>query len=281
MKAIVSFATLLCCATLTGAAGEFANLTFDDPDLSHARLFLLPTDDRAHWYAPVEEAFRGWTVSGPLNWTPTEGMVCLEGGSPLGLKWAGGEPPFGAYIVGVSAIYPWRAVRPEFSLAQVGKVPEETSALFFYEVDGGGEPPLFPEPIHVLVNGVQQAVIASPYGCPMVDFSAFAGQEVELKFVFPAGDSEAEFNCSGCYQFDIFGFGPLPGAPTPVIIRQIIATGGQVILGWTGPSPRYQVQQKAALDQPWENLGAPLMQTNWTNAVTAPLGFFRVVGLPE
>jgi len=283
-RAMMIVAALGCVAALARGADfggpEFVNLTFDDPDLSHLRRWCPP------WYsycppyspyAPLEEAFRGWETSESLTDLISrfyEGLVGAGGGGvPVGLE-AWGQPPFGAYIVTVAEDWMWDYARPEFSLAQVGKVPEDGGALLFYEVDGGAitPPEAPPEPVRVFVNGVQQAVVASPYGCLMVDFSPFAGQHVELKLVFPAHQD---------YLFDIFGFGPLPGAPTPIIIRQITASGGEVILTWTGPSSRYQVQQKAALDLPWENIGDPLTQTNWTNAVTVPVTFFRVVGLPE
>jgi hypothetical protein len=258
---------------LTGQGGEFVNLRFDEPDLSHARLWTIPWLGITRLYAPVDEAFRGWTVECDVRWDYTEGMVpVIDGSSPFGLSTRIQEP-YGQYIVGVTDRYGQRIYeRPELSLSQTGSMPKEPSALIFYQV-GGGSPDVDPPdaPVRVLVNGVEQTVMGFPLGCG-IDCSPFAGQQAEVKFVFHAGRT---------YLFDVFGFMPLPDAPTPVIIRQIAVGGGQLVLSWTGPSSRYQVQQKAALDHPWENLGEPVTQTSWTNAITAPLGFFRVVGLPE
>jgi hypothetical protein len=249
------------------------NLRFDEPDLSHARLWTIPWLGITRLFAPVDEAFRGWTVQCDVRWAYTEGMVPVgEGGDSFGLMSCPGEP-YGRYIVSVNDRYGQRIYeRPELSLSQIGSMPKEPSALIFWQV-GGGSPDVYPAdaPVRVFVNGVEQTLLGGPFGHG-IDCSPFAGQQAEVKFVFHAGRT---------YNFDIFGFMPLPNAPTPVIIRQIAASGGQLVLSWTGPSSRYQVQQKTALDHPWENLGEPVTQTSWTNAITAPLGFFRVVGLPE
>jgi hypothetical protein len=214
MKArIASWAAVIAVPTAL-SAGEFINLGFDDPDLSHVVLFspvtVTPRDPKP--YAPVNEAFRGWTVSDQVDRFPYYGLVGVgDGEIPFGL---GGVPGF--YRVRVSEYTIWTVNggqgRPAFSLSQTGRVPEGAAFLNYLQNPGkfgtvGGSRG---EDLQVYLNGVRQASIdlegeGAGSMWRAVDVSAYSGQEVELKFYFP--DAVA-------YRFDIIGFVPVPEPST-------------------------------------------------------------------
>lgn len=63
-----------------------------------------------------------------------------------------------------------------------------------------------------------------------------------------------------------------------VLMRSIHRDGNQITLGWNPGFARYQLQQTASLDQPWQNLGDPTTLTTATIPISGPTQFFRVIG---
>ncbi|MBM3884075.1 MAG: PEP-CTERM sorting domain-containing protein [Verrucomicrobia bacterium] len=205
----------LACVAAHCQAGEFINLGFNDPDLSNARMFM-PDIGGTALYAPLEEAFRGWRVeSDELRGPPYHGLAGVRsGGSTLSLMPVTQPSIFGEYKVAVGDMINPIKAREAFSLSQVGTVPLEAIVLRFYQIPWlFTVPPFDGEDTQVFVDGVQQEVHLWRYRSGWIDraidVSPFAGQEVELKFTFPAGEH---------YRFDIYGFGPVPEAATWVLL---------------------------------------------------------------
>jgi len=187
----------MACAVAGCQSGEFVNLTFDEPDLSH----IVNPEGIA--MAPVGEALRGWT----LEWeepglAPLEWIGVKYGGAPLGLSEAG-FGPWGAYSLFVHAHWSpsqWDLgpLRPTLHLSQTGTIPGDACLLLLH-FTGEFWPGI------TYINGEEQYEVGRP-GIPAyssIDVSKFAGQEAKLEFVFPKGPG-------GFYLFDIFGFVPIP-----------------------------------------------------------------------
>ena len=97
----IALSLIICVAAVSAVAGDFVNLTFDQPDLS--RLAVDPsTGSRS---APVGDMLPGWEVSlRPVTgggWQPYTGLVQLigtVGSSPVALSsgYAYGNSGFGA-----------------------------------------------------------------------------------------------------------------------------------------------------------------------------------------
>jgi WD40 repeat protein len=69
-------------------------------------------------------------------------------------------------------------------------------------------------------------------------------------------------------------------ARMPLLITDISRANGQLILGWSGGSGRYQLQSATNLATgPWQNVGEPTTATAATNSVAGTL-FYRVQSLP-
>lgn len=201
------------CWAANVAGGEFINLGFDDPDLSHVRPWKPPT---AHLgalvgqWAPVDEVFRGWTVdSGAmLEGYPYYGLVSVDGlyGKPFALSPVG--PPRGGYVVNASYTSYFDYYRFPFSLSQVGTVPADAALLVML----GG--------VEVSMNGTDLALITPAFwSYTYADVSSFAGKEVELTLRFPGGSD---------IRFDIIGFQPIPEPAT----WGLMLLGGWLTLGW-------------------------------------------------
>jgi hypothetical protein len=71
-------------------------------------------------------------------------------------------------------------------------------------------------------------------------------------------------------------------ATTPaVLMRSIRRQDDQIVVEWNPGFPRYQLQQTASLNQPWQNIGEPTAFTVAAVPVTGPSQFFRVLGFLE
>jgi hypothetical protein len=201
----------LCCGCVS-LGGEFVNLGFDEPDLSQARLFRpesAPLEVGPLLYAPVQDAFRGWTISYPLDGWPYYGLVdvSLGGNKPFSLM----SSLYGTYELGVSMFAYYEEPRNSFSVSQRGLVPEGAGLLHLAYYTGWGMPDM-----QVQIDGVQQPLIIPRRGKAYVDVSPFAGQEVELRFGFPP---------LAFYGLDIIGFEPIPEPST----WAMVALGGGVM----------------------------------------------------
>ena|SRR5436190_4027019 len=95
------------------------------------------------------------------------------------------------------------------------------------------------------------------------------------------------FYAAGTWASDQFGipaeliglksFKLRPVTPA-VLMRSIRYEGDQITIEWNPGFTRYQLQQTASLDQAWQNVGDLTTLTTTTIPVSAPLGFFRVIG---
>ncbi len=79
--------------------------------------------------------------------------------------------------------------------------------------------------------------------------------------------------------------GPLIGlksfklrAATGVLMRSIQRQADRVTIEWLGGFSRYQLQQSAGVDMPWENLGPPTTETRATNQIDGNIRLFRIIG---
>jgi hypothetical protein len=217
MKTTLYPIVLMAYAVATSQSGEFVNLTFDEPDLSHARYRDYPPG----LVAPLQDVFRGWSIQWDWTGEPKPGPECVgvHGGDiPLGLV-AMGTAPYGSYLVLVSEFWAEYGgqLRPTLHLWQTGTVPDGASELTLYQsgLGGGGA-----RPVETYINGQIQYQVGAP-GVPAfsaIDVSAFAGQEVKLEFVFPSGPAQY-------HSFDIFGFVTVP-EPSVLVL---LAGGGFVL----------------------------------------------------
>jgi hypothetical protein len=204
--------TLLAAAAATGvgAAGEFINLGFDEPDLS--RMYQHPQFGFA---LPAEDALRGWNFSFEWNRPPPPpeiAFIGFGGGAPFGL--IGAFPGYGTWSLFVNRWYgaAWfDELRPTMHLYQLGRIPDDAAELWFWSTD---QPPT--SPVKVFVNDQEQIPhpVAEWWAHRGLKVSDYAGQEVTLEFVFP-GDS-----LNALYSFDIRGFipGPEPSSWTLVLL---------------------------------------------------------------
>ncbi|MCP5523738.1 MAG: hypothetical protein H7A46_19550 [Verrucomicrobiales bacterium] len=186
-------------------AGEFVNLTFDEPDLTNLRPFKAPEAQIERQYAPVEEVFQGWTISqvflDELNRSGFQGLANVGGGaSILSLfEISGGSttPPYGVKVSHSLSPY-WE--RSAFGLSQIGMVPENAGTLrWCYDSD-----------LEVYINGnaLQSQRTDSMELLFEANVTAYAGQEVELSLEFAEGTF---------HQFDLVGFIPIP-EPSPAAL---------------------------------------------------------------
>ena len=66
-------------------------------------------------------------------------------------------------------------------------------------------------------------------------------------------------------------------SPPPPLFTSISVTNGQVSLAWSNGVPTYQVQRCVALDQPWQNVGAPTNVTSVTFPQVGDQAYYRVI----
>jgi hypothetical protein len=108
----------------------------------------------------------------------------------------------------------------------------------------------------------------------------------------------AKLGIGGYGESNVLGLGSGGGFQTPpaglaglqsfrlrrlagVVVRTRIMPGNQIRLDWYGSFMHYQLQQATILGQPWVNIGEATTRLSYTNAITTPQQFFRVIGLLE
>ena len=169
------------------SAGDFVNLDFEHPDLSHAIADPVVAGD---FRAPTSEALQGWILTADVLPT-TELFVTPPGGlrPPVALTGGEGTIPgtgvdFGKYELYLAApsLAP-NSLQPVYRLSQTGTIPAGATQLIYYRSGPGvGGPSSNPSLFQILINGPQ--VPYTEAGISYADVSAFAGKEVNLEFLF-------------------------------------------------------------------------------------------------
>jgi len=208
---------VLAIAGTSTRAGEFVNLDFDGPDLSHLR---LPDYPQTQIYeAPIGEALRGWSVSwdsDPVFQPPDTIRVWWGNSAPLSLKSLNPTPPNTMPPFQLSILPDGGGsggLRPGLHLWQVGTVPSEAVELRYYGATWYAGPPFMAQPPSILINDeviAYQAFGGSPYELA-INVRPFAGHEVKLEIYFPQGKWQS-------HSFDIYGFVPIPESTTCCLV---------------------------------------------------------------
>jgi hypothetical protein len=206
------------------AAGDFVNLDFEHPDLSHAKPdAIIPV----YSIAPATEALRGWSLTadglsvGTIYVTPPGGSkppVALTGGEGI---LPGTGVNFGEYELYLDkpSEVPG-SLQPIYHLSQLGTIPAGATELVYYRAGSGlsGAGPVFQPgfaaPFQIFING--NSVPYFEAGISYADVSKYAGQQVSLEFVFPSRS-----------YFDIAGFTIAPEPSTYALFGL-----GAVALWW-------------------------------------------------
>ena len=190
------------------SAGDFVNLDFEHPDLSHAIADPVVAGD---FRAPTSEALQGWILTADVLPT-TQLFVTPPGGlrPPVALTGGEGAIPgtgvdFGKYELYLAApsLAP-NSLQPVYRLSQTGTIPAGAAYLVYYRT-GGVAPAGTPGAFQILINNASVPYTEGRFtSIGTADIAAFAGQQVSLEFVFPKGGGE----------FDIAGFTIAPEPST-------------------------------------------------------------------
>jgi hypothetical protein len=200
----------------TVTAQEFVNLNFDSPDLTGSLrpVFQDPGPAGSGYWGDIRQVLRGWQVSldgvvqSEITYSPwpTDGRV-------LGANLVNYRPGRGIDLGGVNHLVietrseRWPPAGPEVRLSQVGTIPPTATGIELFGSAYG----------RVLINGED---VGSTYDGHVhaLDISRFAGQDVNLEFLFRPGAAGS---------FDIFGFTQVPEPSTWALFGC-----GAVIMGW-------------------------------------------------
>ena len=188
----------------------FVNLDFEHPDLSHLRpgIFFGPDVQ----VGPTKELVRGWNLS-IEGVGPPVSQTYFGGGLSTSIQSAFPFPStgvdFGKHLLSLdsSSLAPG-SFQPIYHLSQLGTIPAGAGELVYMRYGAGpsGAGPKFipgwVAPFQIFING--QSMPYYEAGISSVDVSAFAGQKVNLEFVFPEGGN----------YFDIAGFTIAPEPST-------------------------------------------------------------------
>ena len=188
-------------------AGDFVNLGFDDPDLSHATSFQ--SGPLVGQSAPTSEAIRGWTFFSANSPTPDRTYIGVATTPPVALIGVGRIPgtgvdfgKYGLYLANHSLAPD--SLQPIYHLSQFGTIPAGATELVYYRSPGTSSPGT-PGAFQILINNLPVPYTEGRFtSIGIADVSGFAGQQVNLEFVFPKGGSE----------FDIAGFTIAPEPST-------------------------------------------------------------------
>jgi hypothetical protein len=216
---------LLLLVTAATHAKEFVNLGFDSPDLSNKVIGA-----GGIFHAPTTDLLPGWELTAVGGPAPTRGRIGVSG-IPFSLNVA--QPvagfDFGTYRVflGPRSLPPTESI--EYHLSQTGQFPLGASYLrFFLSVSPLGTFDPQPRPVDLLINGVSIAYSRDTSSITYhADVSAYAGQEVDLEFVFIP---------NALSSFDIAGIEVIPEPSTSTLIA--LGAGSLALFGLRGLSRR-------------------------------------------
>jgi hypothetical protein len=182
-------------AALPVLAGDFINLTFDEPDVSGALTEIYPGGPKRGSAAAL---LRGWNVSvagQPYEFATISSFPVGSGNDPVSLL---GNPPaepsslLGGYTLGIHSPVP---PAPEIRLSQRGTIPADAAGLW-----------LASGYVQVFADGLKIGEVNPMVGGrSIIDVSPYAGKEVALEFLVESGWS---------IRFDILGFVPVPEPST-------------------------------------------------------------------
>ena len=217
--ACLAFAALWSSALM---AGDFVNLDFEHPNLSHATPDpVIP----GYLRAPASEALQGWSLTAD-GFPAATIYVTPPGGSkpPVALTGGLGMLPGTGVDLGKYELYLDKpsqvpgSLDPIYRLSQLGTIPAGATELIYYRSGpgGAGAGPT-PGSFQILINGNSMPYAEDRFTrLGNANVSAYAGQQVSLEFVFP-----------GSSYFDIAGFTIAPEPSTCALFGL-----GAVALWW-------------------------------------------------
>jgi hypothetical protein len=238
-------ALIVCVAAVATVAGEFVNLTFDQPDFS--RLAIDPPTGSLS--APIGDMLPGWEVS--LNrtgqWQPYTGLIELSrsiGGSPVALSKgvAYGNSGFGVSMQAIPAIgFPPGPRPPDVRISTKGTVP--ANAIFFEWYEGTA--------FDLTISDGLRTLTAVGNSSPM-NIAQFSGKEVTISFFLRSG---------GFGGVDVIGFAQTAREipiSQPSKLRLSLSGKDTVTLTWAPPTDGVQG---------YAVFSAPNLETPFTNRV--------------
>jgi hypothetical protein len=183
----------------TCIAGEFVNLTFDEPDLSGPLTPVFPEFPDGPFQGNTSQLLPGWEVT--RGGVPQATMYCgplgsIGGGTAIRIRQnaaADAATALGSYSLTLVSTLP---LGGEIRLSQQGTIPADAASLGFF---GAGA-------FLAYVNGEFQADSRLQN---QFDVRRWAGQTVTLEFRVP----ELEGG-----RFDILGFRPIPEPSTWMLL---------------------------------------------------------------
>jgi PEP-CTERM motif len=188
---------ILALLAITGAclAGDFINLSFDEPNLTGT---LTPIYPGGPLHGNTTDLLRGWSVKldaqnlSDMFFSPfpfsSVAPVGLRGNSP-----ADASTALGAYSLVLESLPP---NVPTIRISQQGTVPVEANGLL---IASAGY-------VQAFANGTKVGEVNPMLGSQVVlDLSIYGGQGINLEFLVRAGESA---------RFDIIGFTSVPEPST-------------------------------------------------------------------